>query len=376
MRIIEYHYRDIEEPGWDYSNVKFSKINLLVGDTATGKSRFLNTIFNLCRFIASKEFRHGHWDIVFEHSGDTYTWNIETGKKEDSGEKFIKQELLFKHDGNNLIQIIKRNNKEFIFNDKQLPKLSFEELSISLLKEEDLIKPLYEGLTLIKRRLFDKDALSAASNLIPLSMGLISEIEKHRDLKKLFLTDLNLSSTLYILLKYFNEIYNLIIEQYKQFFPFIRETRVTDLSKVNPNIALPGLVPIFSIKEHGANNWVNIDQMSSGMQKILLILTDIFIIPKEGVYLIDEYENSLGISAIDFFPQFILNLEKDIQFFITSHHPYIINEIPPKNWYIFHREGMQVSIMYGEKVSERFGKSKQKAFIQLINDPFFARKVQ
>jgi predicted ATPase len=376
MRIIEYHYRDIEEPGWDYSNVKFGKINLLVGDTATGKSRFLNTIFNLCRFIASKEFRHGHWDIVFEHSGDRYTWNIETGKKEDSGEKFIKQELLFKHDGNHLIQIIKRNNNEFIFNDKQLPKLSFEELSLSLLKEEDLIKPLYEGLTLIKRRLFDKDALSAASNLSPLSMGLISEIEKHRDLKKLFLTDLNLSSTLYILLKYFNEIYNLIIEQYKQFFPFIRETRVTDLSKVNPNIALPGLVPIFSIKEHGANKWVNIDQMSSGMQKILLILTDIFIIPKEGVYLIDEYENSLGISAIDFFPQFILNLEKDIQFFITSHHPYIINEIPPKNWYIFHREGMQVSIMYGEKVSERFGKSKQKAFIQLINDPFFVRKVQ
>jgi predicted ATPase len=376
MRIIEYHYRDIEEPGWDYSNVKFGKINLLVGDTATGKSRFLNTIFNLCRFVASKDFRHGHWDIVFEHSGVKYSWNIETGKKDDSEEKFIKQELLFKQDGNNLIQIIKRNNNEFLFHDIQLPKLSSEELSISLLKEEDLIKPLYEGLTLIKRRLFDKDALSAASSLIPLSMGLISEIEKHRELKSIFLKELNLSSSLYILLKYFKEIYDLIINQYKQFFPFIKETRVTDLSKINPNVTLPGLVPIFSIKEHGANKWVNIDQMSSGMQKILLILTDIFIIPKEGVYLIDEYENSLGISAIDFFPQFILNLEKDIQFFITSHHPYIINEIPPNNWYIFHREGMQVSIMYGEKVRERFGKSKQKAFIQLINDPFFARKVQ
>ena len=81
MKIIEYHYRDIEEPGWDYSNVKFGKINLLVGDTATGKSRFLNTIFNLCRFVVAKEFRHGQWDIIFEQSGVTYTWNLQTRKK-------------------------------------------------------------------------------------------------------------------------------------------------------------------------------------------------------------------------------------------------------------------------------------------------------
>lgn len=376
MRIIEYHYRDIEEPGWDYSNVKFGKINLLVGDTATGKSRFLNTIFNLCRFVASKEFRHGHWDIVFEQSGVTYTWKLQTGKKEDGGGKFIEHEVLYKHDESNLIQIIKRNDKEFIFNDKQLPKLSLEETSISLLKEEDLIKSLYEGFTLIKRRLFHKDALSTVSDFQALAIGLISQIEKERDLNKLFHTELNLSPTLYILSKFFNETYNLIIEQYKQFFPFIKETRITDLSKINPNIALPGPFPIFSIKEYGSNKWVNIDEMSSGMQKILLILTDIFIIPEGGVYLIDEYENSLGISAIDFFPQFILNLEKDIQFLVTSHHPYIINEIPPKNWYIFHREGMQVSIMYGDEVVERFGKSKQKSFIQLINDPFFVRKVQ
>ena len=77
---------------------------------------------------------------------------------------------------------------------------------------------------------------------------------------------------------------------------------------------------------------------------------------------------------LTFSPNLFLILEKDIQFFITSHHPYIINEIPTNNWYIFHREGMQVSIMYGEEVSDRFGKSKQRAFIQLINDPFFARK--
>ena len=375
MKIIEYHCGNIDEIGWDYSKVKFDKINLLVGDTATGKSRFLNTIFNICRFVVSKEFRRGQWDITFEQSRVIYTWNLQTGK-DDSGNNIIKQELLYKHDGDRLIPIINRNDKEFIFNDKQIPKLSLEETSISLLKEEELIKPLYEGFSLIKRRLFHTDALSKASEFQSIPTALITDMEKKRNLEKIFLTELPLSPTLYILQKFFNDIYELIIEQYKQFFPFIRETRITDLSKINPNISLPGLFPVFSIKEAGLNKWINIDQMSSGMLKILLILTDIFIIPEGGVYLIDEYENSLGISAIDFFPKFILNLEKEVQFFITSHHPYIINEIPPKNWYIFHREGMRVSIMYGEEVSERFGKSKQKAFIQLINDPFFARKVQ
>jgi len=375
MKIIEYQYRNIDEKGWDYSKIRLGNINLLVGDTATGKSRFLNTIFNLCRFVVSKEFRHGQWEFNFEQSGINYTWHLKTGVN-NAGNRIIKKDILYRHDGTNLISIVNRNDKEFIFDGNKIPKLSLEETSISLLKEEDLIKPLYEGFSLIKRRLFHADALSKVSELQSVPIGLITDLEKQRNLNKLFLTELNLSPTLYILHKCFNDIYNSIIYQYKQFFPFIKDTRITDFSKINPDIALPGLTPIFSIKEEGLNKWINIDQMSSGMQKILLILTDIFIIPEGGVYLIDEYENSLGISAIDFFPKFILNLEKEVQFFITSHHPYIINEIPLKDWYIFHRDGMNVKIMYGTEVSERYGKSKQKAFIQLINDPFFARKIQ
>lgn len=112
------------------------------------------------------------------------------------------------------------------------------------------------------------------------------------------------------------------------------------------------------------------------MQKVLLILTDIFVFPEGGIYLIDEYENSLGINAIDFFPSFILEVEKDIQFIVTSHHPYIINEIPVKNWYVFHRKGTEVVIKHGSELAERFGKSKQKAFIKLINDSFYTEGVE
>lgn len=116
--------------------------------------------------------------------------------------------------------------------------------------------------------------------------------------------------------------------------------------------------------------------ISSGMKKVLLILTDLHILPEGGVYIIDEYENSLGLGAIDFFPQFILTFEKDVQFIVTSHHPYLINEIPPSSWYVFHRKGQHVSIRHGEELAAHFSKSKQQAFIQLINDPLFTKGVE
>ena len=54
MKILEYHCQDLDGQRWDFDRVKFGNINLLVGDTATGKTRLLNTIFNLGRFVTAK----------------------------------------------------------------------------------------------------------------------------------------------------------------------------------------------------------------------------------------------------------------------------------------------------------------------------------
>jgi hypothetical protein len=137
MKILEYYFRDIGGAGWNFAKVKFGKINLLVGDTATGKSRFLNTMFNLGRFAVSKEFFEGHWEIVFEHSGVTYTWKLQTEKKEIDGtiDPIIRSEDILRHENENLIPIVQRNNEVFIFNNKEVPKLSPKETSISLLKK-------------------------------------------------------------------------------------------------------------------------------------------------------------------------------------------------------------------------------------------------
>src|SRR5215472_6376844 len=99
MKILEYHCQEMDGQGWDFTKVNFSNINLLVGDTATGKTRLLNTIFNLGRFVVAKEFKYGSWNIVFEHAGITYTWNLQTRKKgADESSEIIVKDCLFKHE--------------------------------------------------------------------------------------------------------------------------------------------------------------------------------------------------------------------------------------------------------------------------------------
>ena len=93
---------------------------------------------------------------------------------------------------------------------------------------------------------------------------------------------------------------------------------------------------------------------------------------KGSVYLIDEYENSLGVNAVNFLPGFLSEFGEDAQFLITSHHPYLINSTPMTNWSVFQRSGSKVKVQAGEELMVKYGPSKQDAFIQLINDPDYS----
>jgi hypothetical protein len=374
MRILSYEYRDVAEARWRFSRVEFGRINLLVGDTSTGKTRLLNTLFNLGRFVASREYKRGCWDIIFEQYGRIYRWLLETTVEEV--DKTVIKDFVWRIEDEKEIPIIEREEDSFRFDGRELPKLSKDQTSVSLLENEDLIQPIYEGFESILRRMFSHDALSKAAGFQAIPLGLLEETEPSKSLRELFRMDLSLSASLFLLSRYFPSDFSAIRDYYKAVFPFVTRMEIHDLSDVHRRLGIPGRIPILCIQERNVDEWISIEGLSSGMLKVLLILTDIYLLPEGGVYLIDEYENSLGINAIEFLPTLLLELKKDIQFFIASHHPYIINQIPIGNWYIFHRTGSEVTIKYGEELVDRFGKSKQQAFIQLINDPFFTEGVE
>lgn len=372
MKILEYSYKG---SGWDFSKVSFKKLNLLVGDSGTGKTRFLNTLFNLGHYVGNSKIGSGDWEVKFRIDNSTYRWEIQ-GEVISSRKKILLSEKLYKIVDEEEILLIDRDQNKFIFNDQKLPKLSSEEYSISILREEEEITPIYDGFRKMLRRRFSEDALVKNTGPFSITEKILEDIGKTNDLFALYSADLPINPRMYILSKYFSNIYEEIISQYKQIFPFIKSFGIRNATEFEDLPSLPGNVPIFSIKEKDIDQWIPLHALSSGMQKVLLVFVDILTLPEGSVYMIDEYENSLGISAIDFFPNFMFTVDKDIQLFLTSHHPYLINNIPSSNWYIFHRSGSHISILHGDNLAERFGKSKQQAFIQLINDPFYTEGVE
>ena len=369
MRIEAYTYRDAGDGDWRFSRVDFGRVNLLVGATSSGKSRLLNTIFNLGRFVASNQYMNGSWDLTFEHLSHMYRWQLESTSEGEA--KTVVREILDEVAPEPAFSLVQRDPQKFIFMGKDLPKLPSHQNSVTLLANEERIKPIHQAFSSILRRNFDIFGLGDATALTPVPLNLLKELRKTNDLDKLRRADLPLSCNLFLLSEFFKPVYSAISESYKSIFPFIADIAIRDITEIHKAVSIPGKVPVFCISEHKVAKWISIDNLSSGMKKVLLILTDIFLLPEGGVYLIDEYENSLGINAIEFLPSFILTVEKNLQFFITSHHPYIINKIPVTDWYVFHRRGSEVQIKPGRDLAERFGKSKQQAFVQLINDPFY-----
>ncbi|MCH8041516.1 MAG: ATP-binding protein [Nitrospinae bacterium] len=361
---------------WKILPINLKAVNLIVGASGSGKSRFLNTFTHFCEFITEeKEFYEGRWEVHAEAGGFLYKWEVES-KKHSSKENEIFRELLTRESPNGpKINLIIRTSKSFKFNDKEMPKLRRDKLSVSLLKEEDDIAPIFSVFSKYLRRDFQGDSLTQASSLMPLPAQFNKKSKSDVDVKfeNIWKEGHSLSSTLFILHRFFPKVFSSIVDSYKEVFPIIQEIKVDPHADPDAPVFPNKILPVALVKEKGVSEWIPISQLSSGMKKVLLIITDIITLPKESIYMIDEYENSLGINAIDFLPQFILDKGKDIQYFITTHHPYLINQMPIKDWLVFHREGSTVKNKSGIELEALYGKSKQQAFVQLINDPFYSQ---
>jgi ABC-type bacteriocin/lantibiotic exporter with double-glycine peptidase domain len=100
----------------------------------------------------------------------------------------------------------------------------------------------------------------------------------------------------------------------------------------------------------------------------------LYLCPDNSVILIDEFENSLGINCIDEVVFQMLASERDLQFIITSHHPYIINKIGYSYWKVVTRKGCVVTAIDAEKLG--IGKSRLQAFTQLGNLAAFSKGIE
>jgi predicted ATPase len=376
MRLKSIEVSEKGDRPWTFGNVNFKMVNLFVGATGSGKSRLFNAIFNIARFaVGNLPLSPSDWKMSVGDDEIEITWHFATigvlDRFTGAKPRIAKEQITVRDNKGAKITIVDRSEDKFLFDGEPLPKFSPDQSAVTLLREEDSIKPLYDTLRRIIRRSFPEATQSQLASYSGIPKR-FSDTLKPGHLPVDAVAELGLSAKLYALRECSRVKYDNLIASYRSLFPFIENCQIADASKFGLEVPAIGQVPVFAINERGVHAPIPLHELSSGMIKVLLIMADIVALQKGWTYLIDEYENSLGVNAINFLPAFLEDNAGNIQFIITTHHPYLINSMPVTNWCLFKRSGSHVTVVPGEELAQKFGKSKQQAFLQLINDESFS----
>ncbi len=110
------------------------------------------------------------------------------------------------------------------------------------------------------------------------------------------------------------------------------------------------------------------------MIRTFIHISEMYLLSKGTVVLIDEFENSLGVNCIDILTEDLIYEHSRLQFIATSHHPYIINKIPYDYWKIVTRKGGKIKAFNAKEF--KLGDSSHERFINLINLPEYKKGIE
>ncbi|NOQ63183.1 MAG: AAA family ATPase [Methyloprofundus sp.] len=375
MKIHTLSYSD-KKTGWKLEPISFGELTLLVGASGVGKTRILQCILDLQSISKGNTLDSIQWSICFStKTGHKYQWEGEFSRAIhpsvhiNIGEQYeaiiVREKLRI----NNEI-IIDRSVDNIIFRGVKTVKLSPTESAIALLKEEYEIKEIH---TEFDRIIFDNNAGSvkvvvdrfSREEEFDLKLAQYTSLQSIRESSeamrtKLYFTYINQR-------KEFDNIAELFIDV----FPYVEEIKVEALDPYENDVPAYLMdTPFIQIKEKGVDHWIDETCLSSGMHRTLLHIAELYLCADSSLILIDEFENSLGVNCIDELTNSIVSAGRDIQFILTSHHPYIINNISTKYWKLIARKAGSVIAYDAEQFN--FDKSKHKAFTQLMNLDLYA----
>ncbi|KAA6347148.1 hypothetical protein EZS27_005385 [termite gut metagenome] len=365
MKLISFSYHD-KTKNWGFDTPNFHKLTLLVGASGVGKTKILGAIEQLKKIAKGYSFNGIAWEAKFETiEKKTYIWKGEFEQKakspfdlSDKEKREDKYNIVSEQLIENNIKIVDRNSNKLIFNDKETVKLSPQQSAVCLLKEEELVFPVYKSVT--KIRLIDNIEALWGSMILVSEITTAKYLVKQNDtIEKIKESDWNVCVKMYLASVVDSRFFESIKRRYIDIFPQVEDIRfaLADLTMDKDWL-------VIQMKEKGVDEWL-IDGFSSGMHRSLLQIGELYLCPEGSVLLMDEFENSLGVNCIDELTNDILDSEREIQFILTSHHPYIINNIPYRNWKIVTRKGGNVSIK--NAADYKIGSSsKHDAFMQLL----------
>jgi len=383
MKINSFNFRNNRQ-NWHIEKAIFDNLILLIGASGVGKTRILKALYLICNVSQGEVqmLEDVEWSIDFSHLGQRYRWELKalnptekTFSSEQNHSEIAEEKLIKFADGNEPTEILHRTKTESTLNKSQIPKLKRTESAITLLTEEESIAPIADA---FKRFIFNETlqnvemSLSLDPSSIILSLPLNAQLKSintdqaaySKALEIFKETSIHFATILkaYYLKKYFPQMFDEIKEAYIEIFPSVKDIRITVNKQSDKNYNL-----LLEIQEHGSENWIPQYRISSGMYVTLTYLIEITSAPEGSVFVVDEFENSLGINCMPQLTDFILDKSPNLQFILTSHHPYIINNIPWKTWQLVSRTNGTIRTRKALDIPELNTASSLDKFTQLIN---------
>ena len=389
MRILEFEFEN-KVNGWQLSPVKFDDLNLLVGVSGVGKTQILKAIMQVQKIADGGALNGRYWKIKFLIDENEYLWEGEFDK--DSAEESISFSTEEDDEDDDLKEkpkIIKENlfinNTQIITRDKdnnidvrgkEYSGLANSESIVHLMRDskDSDISSIREAF----KKIIHSDQVDSSSQTNRFwgfsnfdSFNFDSLKKSHNSLEKIKNSSLDIPVKLFLVFEnpeLFNTVKN-IKESFQSIFNQIEGIKFDWIKS-----PFRQKIPILTLKEKDINNWVKQNNISSGMFRTLMHIAELYLLPDHSVVLIDEFENSLGVNCLSQVTESILNQGENQQFIITSHHPYVINNIDFEYWKIVTRKGNIVKIRNSSEFN--LGGSKHTAFTKLMNLEEYEHGVQ
>ncbi|MCZ8040600.1 MAG: AAA family ATPase [Microcystis sp. LE17-20A] len=382
MKLLRLSYQDLASGLSIDSCDFFSDLNLLVGISGAGKTSILKAISNLKRIANGASINGVKWDVeLLTNDNVRYHWLGEFEVKKARSLIKIEEDEVNSNDGENKVSIIRetllkdqevlieRNQEVIEFKHSKTPKLPSYLSCIELFNQEEDVFPVRQEFNkMIFNSLKFNSSYSAVDKILE-----NDEYAEYKSLYELQSSQLRISDKLLITYQKYPDTFEIIKRKFLDIFPqvedlkieFLEPLKLGDLFVSSTPMVLFEEPPRIQIKEKNSHVWILDPNISSGMIKSLMFLATIELSAAGSVILIDEFENSLGVNCLDTLTEDLLVNYRDLQFIITSHHPYIINNISPAYWKIVTRKGGVIKV--NNAVDFHISKTRQKAFIDLIN---------
>lgn len=360
------------ETGLKIERIYFNKdITLLVGLSGAGKTQVLNAVKYSLSLAVDKNTTLHPYSVGLEIliGEDNYEWFYQVNKvnptelmiAETGNYEFLYEKLLcngktvFERDGRNI---------DIIYY-KQVPQPKRDESLLFQYAEDENFKKLISGMRKIylvdmeieiRRGFLSKDFINYKTQISD-----IMKAGKKFDFKRF--SRLPVPLKLYIVKKYYCDIYGLIFEAIKELFYEIDDIDIEEDPTRN--------MYFLSMKVYG-KKLIQKD-ISNGMLKTIYYIVELFTMSDDSLVLIDEFENGLGVNCIDILCELMLSERNDLQLIITSHHPKIINAIDKEKWKIIERDGSVIRNRISQELG--IGNSQHDAYFNLINRWEFEGKI-